>query len=115
MCQGVSDTPAFVEAAYRGVNIDVGPIKHTVEFAESITAGSLPQKTAEWLLCPEYGRRLADLRTWLGGAQDCATKLRSLAEDLATLSGAEFWNGNADNPGVVCKHLPNTRFGTARN
>ena len=96
--QSAAEVPALIGAAYRGVSTDIRPIRYTVQFAESIASGNLPQKTAEWLLCPEYGNRLADLRTWLGGAQDCAARLRAIAEDLAALSGAEFWNGNADNP-----------------
>jgi hypothetical protein len=64
--QGVPDIPKLLGAAYRGVNTDIAPIKYTVRFAESIASGNLPQKTAEWLLCPDYGTRLADLRMWLG-------------------------------------------------
>jgi hypothetical protein len=56
----------------------------------------VPQKTAEWLLCPDYGSRMADLRTWLNGAKECAGRLHAIAEDLAALSGAAFWNANAD-------------------
>ncbi len=93
-----ADLPALIGAAYRGVNTDVEPIKNTVRFAESVASGNLPQKTAEWLLCPECGSRLAEFRTWLGGARDCAARFHAIAEDLATLSGAEFWNVNADNP-----------------
>ena len=75
--QGAADLPALIGAAYRGVNTDIEPIKYTVQFAESIASGNLPQKTAEWLLCRDYGTRLADLRMWLGGAQDCAARLRA--------------------------------------
>ncbi|HTF68041.1 MAG TPA: AAA domain-containing protein [Edaphobacter sp.] len=96
--QGADDVPALVGVAYRGVNTDVRPIRYTVQFAESIASGGLPQETAEWLLCPEYARRLADLRTWLGGAKDSARSLHAIAEDLAALSGSAFWSGNADNP-----------------
>lgn len=96
--QGATDVPALVGGGYRGVNTDVGPIKYTVQCAESIASGSLPPKTAEWLLCREYGSRLVDLRTWLSGAQDCAGRFRAVAEELAALSGATFWNSNADNP-----------------
>ena len=96
--QAATDMPALVGAPYRGVNTDIGPLQHTVQFAESIASGSLPQKTAEWLLCPDYGSRLADLRIWLNGAKDCAGRLQAIAEDLAAVSGAAFWNGNADSP-----------------
>jgi very-short-patch-repair endonuclease len=96
--QGAADVPALIGAAYRGVNTDVEPIRNTVWFAESVASGKLPQKAAEWLLCPDYGNRLADFRSWLGSARDCATRFHAIAEDLATLSGAEFWKGNADNP-----------------
>ena len=96
--QGATDVPALIGTAYRGVHTDIGPIKYTVQFAESVASGSLPRKTAEWLLCPQYGSHLADLRTWLGGAGDCAAKLHTACEQLAALSGSAFWNSNADNP-----------------
>jgi hypothetical protein len=96
--QGAADVPALIGAAYRGVNTDIGPIRHTVQFAESVASDSLPRKTAEWLLCPEYGSHLTDLRTWLGGAGDCAAKLHAVCEQLAALSGSTLWNANADSP-----------------
>ena len=96
--QGATDVPALLGVAYRGVNTDAGPIRYTVQFAESIASGSLPPKTVEWLLCPEYGSRLADLRMWLGGGRDSAGRLHAIAEDLAALSGSAFWSGKADNP-----------------
>lgn len=96
--EGATDVPELVGAAYRGVDTDAGPLRHTVRFAESIASGRLPQRTAEWLLCPEYGSRLVDLRTWLGGANECATRFRVLTEDLAALSEAASWTASADNP-----------------
>jgi very-short-patch-repair endonuclease len=96
--QAAADVPALLGTLYRGVNTDIGPIKHTVQFAESVASDSLPRKTAEWLLCPQYASHLADLRTWLGGARDCAAKLHTICEQLASLSGSAFWNSNADSP-----------------
>jgi very-short-patch-repair endonuclease len=96
--QSAADVPALIGVAYRGVNTDAGPIRYTVQFAESIAAGSLPQKTADWLLCPECGSRLADLRMWLGDGKESGSRLHAIAEDLMTLSGSAFWSGNADNP-----------------
>src|SRR5579862_245031 len=57
--------PALIGSTYRGVKTDTEPIKHTVQIAESITSGSLPEKAVQWLLCREYGARLTDLRSWL--------------------------------------------------
>ena len=68
--------PVLIGNAYRGVNTDIEPIKHTVQVAESIASGSLPEKAVQWLLCREYETRLTDLRSWLGGANACAANIR---------------------------------------
>jgi len=95
--QTSTDVPALIGSAYHGVNTDVRPIKATVRLAESISSGSLPPNTIDWLLCPEYASRFADLRKWLREAQHCAGKIRTIGDDLATLSGAAFWSSAADN------------------
>ena len=86
---------ALIGPSFRGVNTDIEPIRHTVKFAETIASGSLPQQTVTWLLCPEYGARLTDLRTWLTGAAECATKLTAQGEELASLSGSASWRNVA--------------------
>ncbi|MGA3241825.1 MAG: AAA domain-containing protein [Bryobacteraceae bacterium] len=96
--QSAAGVPALLGAAYRGVNTEIGAIRNTIQFAESIASGSLPLKAVEWLLCPEYGSRLTDLRMWLAGAQHCRGRLQALAGELATLSGSAFWNSVTDNP-----------------
>jgi very-short-patch-repair endonuclease len=90
--------PALIGSTYRGVKTDTEPIKHTVQIAESITSGSLPEKAVQWLLCRDIGARLTDMRSWLGDANACGANLHALAEDLTALSGAAFWSGNANNP-----------------
>ena len=97
----VQDAPrasALLGTVYRGINSDIRPIQHTVKFAQSIAIGGLPAKTVQWLLCREYMNRLADLRTWLTGAANCAAKLRTLADDLGSISGSALWNNCAENP-----------------
>ena len=96
--QAVTEVPGLVGAAYRGVNSDIVPVKDTVQFAESIASDSLPQKAAEWLLCPECGSRLAELRAWLLTAKDCAGRLHAIAQELTAVSGAEVWTSVADSP-----------------
>lgn len=96
--QNAAGVQALVGAAYRGVNTDIEPIRNTVQFAQSIASGTLPSHTVQWLLCREYVSRLADLRTWLDGARNCAGKLQALAEDLGSISGSALWNNRAENP-----------------
>jgi very-short-patch-repair endonuclease len=96
--QTTSELPALIGGAYRGVNSDIEPIKHTVQFAEAIASGTLPQKAVQWLLCPEYGARLAELRACLNDVRDCGGKLQALTEELARISGSELWTGSSDNP-----------------
>ena len=95
--QTSSELPALIGGAYRGINSDIERIKHTVRFAETIASGALPQKTVEWLLSPECGTRLAELRACLNDARDCGGKLKALAEELAVISGSEFWRSSSDN------------------
>lgn len=95
--------PALIGSSYRGVKTNIEPIKETVQIAESITSGSLPEKAVQWLLCREYRARLADLRSWLGDANACGANLHALAEELTALSGAACWSGNVNNPwGSLC-------------
>ena len=89
---------ALIGESYRGVNTDIEPIKDTVAFAESVASGGLLPQTVEWLLCREYGSRLADLRGGLTGARDCAAKLVAHARELTELSGWEGWSNGHDNP-----------------
>jgi very-short-patch-repair endonuclease len=96
--QTASEPPALLGDMYRGVNTDIEPIKHTVQFAKAVTAGNLPQKAGQWLLCSEYGTRLAQLRAWLNDAHDCGEKLQALAEELAVISGSASWKGRIYNP-----------------
>jgi very-short-patch-repair endonuclease len=96
--QNASSVPGLVGAAYRGVNTDIEPINHTVQFAESIASGILPQQTVQWLLCREYAGRLTDLRTWLSGARHCAAKLQDVMDNLAELSGSALWKSSIENP-----------------
>ena len=104
-CRGAIDAaqtaervPELLGTAYRGVNTDIEPIRHTVQFAQSIASGSLPLATAQWLLCPEHARRLADLRAWLTGARDCGARLQSLADEIRSISGSALWDNIADSP-----------------
>ncbi|MCZ2156416.1 MAG: hypothetical protein LC114_21345, partial [Bryobacterales bacterium] len=57
--------------AYRGVDTDLEPILHTTQFAESIAASVLPERTAQWLLCPEHRAKLSQMRAWLRDAAEC--------------------------------------------
>ena len=96
--QGFGELPALIGSAYRGVNTDVEPVKHTVRFAQSIASGSLPHKAVQWLLCRDYGTHLAQLRTWLDSARECGERIRALTGDLTTSSGAASWSDNPDGP-----------------
>lgn len=95
--QSAVELPALIGNRYRGVNTDIEPIKHTVQFAEAVASGNLPSKAVQWLLCPEYDNHLRELRMWLGGAVESGKRLRVLAEDLATLSGSAFWSTSPNN------------------
>lgn len=94
--EGAAELPALLGGAYRGVNTDIEPIKHTVQFAASIASGSLPQKAVQWLLCREYGNRLAEFCACLRGAHDCGERIQALWAALAAISGSTFWSGNPD-------------------
>jgi very-short-patch-repair endonuclease len=96
--QAAAELSALIGGIYCGINTDIETIKNTVQFAESITSGSLPQKTIEWLLCPEYGTHLTELRVWLSTARSCGEKLQLLAGELAAISGSVFWGGSHKNP-----------------
>jgi very-short-patch-repair endonuclease len=95
--QTASELPALIGGTYRGLDTDIEPIKHTVEFAESVASGTLPQKAVQWLLCPEYGARLRELRAHLNDAHDCGKTLQTIAEELAAISGSSSWSGSLDN------------------
>ncbi len=96
--QSADDLLALLGQAYRGVNTDIEPIKHTLAFANSVASGILPPQAAQWLLCPEHSQRLNDLRSWLTAAHDCSVRIRQLANDLATLSGSPVWSINPEAP-----------------
>lgn len=83
-------------AAYQGVDTDIGPIKHSLQFAESVASVGLPEETVQWLLCREYERRLTDLRSWLSAAQAFEMNLRTVTEGLSEVSGSPVWSGNTD-------------------
>jgi len=86
--------PDLLRDAFKGMSTDVEPIKNTVRVAESLASGAIPQKAAEWLLCPEYQSRLVQLRSWLTDAQRCAEAWKHLARTLTIASGATVWNEN---------------------
>jgi len=96
--QSATAAQRLLGASFRGVNTDIEPIQHTVQFAQSIASGTLPPRTVQWLLCPEYGSHLTDLRAWLNGAHNCGAKLQALSDELASVSGAALWEKNAENP-----------------
>jgi very-short-patch-repair endonuclease len=91
-----ADARALIGAGYKGVYTGIAPIRATLQFARSISAGGLPSTAAEWLLHQEYASRLAELRAWLGDVKECAAKLHSLPGQLAALSGAASWGDLAD-------------------
>ncbi len=96
--QGTSRLPALIGEAYRGVDSDIGPIKHTIRFAEVIASRNLPQKAVQWLLCPEYSPRLAELSAFLNVVRDSAQKLKALAGELAVISGSDTWANSSESP-----------------
>lgn len=93
--EGASALPALLGSAYRGVNTDIGPIRCTLRVAESVTAGSLPEKTVSWLLSPDYEQHKHELSTWLRGAHDCGADIETACKGLAEISGSGFWTDNA--------------------
>ena len=95
--QGAGKLPALLGSAYRGVNTDVEPVKHTVQFAQAVSC-NLPEKAVQWLLCADCGAHLEQLRVWLETVQACGRKTRAITGDLTALSGAAFWSGNPDGP-----------------
>jgi very-short-patch-repair endonuclease len=94
--QKAVDIPTLVGASYLGVNTDTAPIKNTVQFAETIASGNLPQKTIQRLLCADYRDRIRELRAMLTGASECSRELQRIAADLVLISGYAAWNMNAD-------------------
>jgi very-short-patch-repair endonuclease len=96
--QALSELPALIGGAYRGVNSDIEPIKYTVRFAEALSSGALPQKAVEWLLCSECVPRLAELRSYLNDVRDCGGQLKALAQELTAISGSALWGESSDNP-----------------
>lgn len=79
---------------FRGLNTDLEPIKETVRVAELLTSGTIPDKTAVWLMCSEYRSRVARMRGWLSEAQQCATEWNVGAENIRNLSGSNIWIEN---------------------
>jgi len=102
--QAAAEGSALIGGIYCGINTDIETIKNTVQFAESIASGTLPQKTVEWLLCREYDIRLTELRTWLNTAHSCRGKFRLLAAELAAISGSAIWD-SPKNPWSSLKAL----------
>jgi hypothetical protein len=94
--QAPGDIPSLLGDAYRGIDTDISPIQHTIQFAESIASGSLPEKAVQWLLCREYGTRLGELRAWLREGEACGKQLGTVVKDLGTLSGSELWNSQPE-------------------
>jgi integrase/very-short-patch-repair endonuclease len=94
--EAMTELPALLGANYRGVNSDIEPVRRTVEVADSIASGSLPSKTAERLLCPEYTSRLAELRSMLHGAHDCGERIQVIGQGLTAISGSAMWSDNPD-------------------
>jgi very-short-patch-repair endonuclease len=93
-----SRLPPLIGGAYRGVNSDVEPIKHTVRFAEAVTSCSLPKKTTQWLLCPECLPHLEVLIGYLNQIRDCGLQLKSLTEDIAAISDSPVWKDGTNTP-----------------
>jgi very-short-patch-repair endonuclease len=79
---------------YKGVHTDIGPIKATVQFAESVSANSLPQKAGDWLLNPEYESRSNQLRSWLETFQALCYQLAQIGEKLADISDCQLWKNS---------------------
>jgi very-short-patch-repair endonuclease len=92
------DTSAhtLLRGAYRGIDTDADAVRHTVAFAEAIASGRLPQKTAQWLLCPDYLTRLSQLRVSLQHAQDSGLRMQEIGQDLAGVSRSNLWSDNPD-------------------
>jgi hypothetical protein len=94
--QAASRVHRLLGSAYRGLDTDSDAVRRTVAFAEAIASGPLPQKTAQWLLCPDYLKRLAQLRASLQDAQNCGMRIQGVARGLAALSGSRYWGDNPD-------------------
>ncbi len=87
---------ALIGQADRGVDTEIEPVRRTLQFAEAIIAGGLPERTVERLLNRDCEIHLADLRARLGDAQTCGANLGVLVEDLTALSGSPFWTESVD-------------------
>jgi very-short-patch-repair endonuclease len=88
--------PQLLGADFKGVSTQVGVIKTTVQFADSIATRSLPQKSVEWLLSKEYENRLGQLRSWLTTSHDILTRLSVITQELAQVSDSPLWKDNAE-------------------
>jgi very-short-patch-repair endonuclease len=78
-------------AQFVGVETDVGPIKQTISFAETLTRGKLPRKAIDWLLCDDYAPRLTQLRSWLSHTATCAVGLQDFGKEMDILAGSTAW------------------------
>lgn len=94
--QDATSVHTLLGNAYRGLDTDSDAVRRTVAFAEAIASGRLPQKTAQWLLCPDYVDRLSQLRAFLQDAQDCGLRIQGVAGGLAAISGSRYWGDNPD-------------------
>jgi very-short-patch-repair endonuclease len=96
--QASTEASALLQDLFRGAETDVGPVRDTVRFAETVASGSLPMATIQWLLCEDYEARLKEIRNHLVIARDSGEKLKSLSERLTALSGSSFWSTSFDSP-----------------
>lgn len=94
--QNAAMLPKLLAEDFQGTSTEVGAIKSTVQFAESIAARSLPQKSVEWLLSNHYENRLDQLRSWLTTSQSILTRLSLITRELAEISDSSLWKDNAE-------------------
>jgi very-short-patch-repair endonuclease len=78
-------------AQFKGIETDVGAVRGSVAFAESLEQGNLPRKAAEWVLCEDYAARLGQLRSWLAQTATCGERLLERGREIDTLAGSSSW------------------------
>jgi hypothetical protein len=77
---------------FAGPATDLGPVKATLQVADTITSGIVPQRAVEWLMCPDYRSHLAQLSRWLTDADRCGKDWKLATAKMSQLSGSNLWN-----------------------
>ena len=96
--QKESETHRRLGHSYDGLGTNVTSIRATLQFANAIDTGGLPEGTVAWLLGEDCIARLHDLRDWLLQVNQLLGEAGAMVAELAEIAGGTAWTSAAQEP-----------------